>query len=98
MSKMKSVGKEINAVGWGNAYVIHQDAPDRLFGLLFNIIEALGLPEKQEEALKPLVRKQIWEVFEEAINISSERHSEIRNLYYQKRNETQGANVPMSAI
>lgn len=48
----KSVVKQNSDVGWGNAYVIFQDAPDRLFGLLFNIIEALGLPEKQVETLQ----------------------------------------------
>jgi len=98
MSK-KSQSLEVNSgVGWGNAYVVHQDTPDRLFGLLFNIIEALGLSDKQEEAIKPLVRKQIWEVFEDAIYISSERHSEMRNLHYQKKNEAGNGNVPMSAI
>ncbi len=96
MSKQKS--KDVLGPAWGNAYVITQEAPDRLFGTIFNIIEALGLSSKQEEAIKPLVRKQILEVFEEAIYISSERHSEIRNTYYQKRKEANNGDVPMSAI
>lgn len=95
--KSKASSTQSGIVGYGFGYVISDNAPDRLFGTIFNIIEALGLPIKQEEALRPLIRKQIWEVFEDAVLITPERHTEIRNIYYQKKEETKGL-VPMSAI
>lgn len=99
MSKKQSeVNGQVKCAGWGYAYVIEEEAPNRLFGTIFNVIEALGLPEKQEEALKPLIRKQIWEVFESAVYITDKRHSEIRELYYQKRREANNDSLPMSAI
>lgn len=81
----------------GEGYVISSYAPDRLFGTIFNVIEALGLSEKQEDSLKSLIRKQIWNVFEDAIFITSERHSEIRNKYYERKKEINGEH-PMEAI
>jgi len=99
MSKKQSeVNGQVKSPGCGYAYVIEEEAPNRLFGTIFNVIEALGLPEKQEEALKPLIRKQIWEVFESAVYITDKRHSEIRELYYQKRREANNDSLPMSAI
>lgn len=85
-------------VGYESGYVIGQSAPDRLFGNIFNVIEALGLSEKQEAALKPLIRGEIWKVFEDTVFISGERHTEIRNLYWEKRKEAEAQGVPMQAI
>lgn len=99
MSKKQSeVSGQVISPGWGYGYVIEEDAPNRLFGTIFNVIEALGLPERQEEALKPLIRKQIWEIFESAVYITDKRHSEIRELYYQKRRESNNGSLPMSAV
>lgn len=93
--KVKSTNSNI---GFGYGYVISENAPDRLFGNIFNVIEALGLPSKQEEALKPLIRGEIWKVFEEAVFISSQRHTEIRKVYWEKKKEANNQGVPMSAI
>lgn len=34
-------------------------------GRLLTLIEALGLPEKQEEALKGLIKQELWKVTED---------------------------------
>lgn len=97
MSKKSNVGSATQSMGWGYGYVTSSETPDRLFGRIFNVVEALGLSNKQEESLRQLIRSEIWNVFEDAIFISSERHSEIRELYFKKRREHDNS-TPMSAI
>lgn len=72
--------------------------PDRLNGQLFGIIEALGLTEKQEESVKGLIRRVVWDTFQDAVYITPERHTAIREEYYEKHKEIYEQNVPMSAI
>lgn len=85
-------------VGWGEGYVVSQHAPNVINGRLYQLIEALGLPEKQEESLKGLIQKEVWDVFQDAISISSERHSEIRNEHYNAKKIADGTSVPLNPI
>lgn len=80
--KGKSIG-DTPDISWGNAYVIGTSSPDRLFGRLCEVIETMGLQSKQEEATKNLIRKTIWEVFQDGLWIESEEHNELR-----KKNRT----------
>lgn len=50
--------------GYGPAYVIGADRPDFLVGRILTHIEALGLSEKQEKAIKDLARSEIYSVLE----------------------------------
>jgi hypothetical protein len=63
---------------YGLGMVISTDSRDRLFGKLCEVIEAVGLESKQEEAIKNLIRKSISSVFDDAKYISAEEHTKIR--------------------
>lgn len=84
-------------VSWGYGYVVSADIQDRIVGHILEIIEAIGLPEKQETSVKSLIRDKVWKVFENAIFITDKRHTEIRELYYKLKSENKGE-FPMPAI
>jgi len=82
-------------VSWGNAYVVTTNTPDRLVGKIFAVIETMGLKETQETSAKDIIRTVIWEVFNNAIHISPERHNEIREAFEEhKKSEDFGREVP----
>lgn len=82
---------------WGYGYAMSSETPGHLQGRILTLIEAIGLPEKQENSLKSLITQTIWNtITDEAVYISDKRYTEIRNLY-QKMREQQGNNPP-SAI
>lgn len=65
-------------------YVTHDYVPNSLVGNLMEVIEAVGLEKKQEEAVKNLVREKVWNLFndpEHAILISEKRFLEFREAY-----------------
>jgi hypothetical protein len=95
-----SIKKEIDSLqtSWGSAYVISENTPDRLSGRIYEIIEAMGLTQKQEEATKNLIQKVIWNEVGDGIRISSERHSEIQKLYLEMRNHSELNNCSVSEI
>ena len=83
---------------WGYGYVVSSNIQDRLVGYVFGIIEALGLPEKQEEATKSLIRGKVWDVFESAVYITEERHNEIRETQQKMCKESDELKTPHKAI
>lgn len=78
---------------WGGGYALYQNSPDRINGKLYEIIEALGLSEKQELSIKSLVQKVIWDEFNDAVCLSPGTHSELRNKWYRDT-----ASQPKSSI
>lgn len=46
--------------GYGHAYLIPADSPDFLVGRLLTIIEALGLPSRQEKSARGLIRSEVY--------------------------------------
>lgn len=98
MSK-KYKGTNLPTPSWGNGYTVSSEFFDHLIGKVLTTIEVMGLTEKQEESAKSLIRQGIWnQVSESAIWISAERHTEIRNLHYQKMRENPGTEPGSSAI
>jgi hypothetical protein len=70
---------------WG--YVLNNKTPDKITGSIFEIIESLGLPEKQETAIKKVLRNRFWEIFsDDAVQIGSELHTKVRTSHYEKIN------------
>lgn len=98
MSKKSKVINVTNSVGYGSGYVVDSEVPNSINGRIFGIVEALGLPEKQEESLKGLIRSAVWNVFENSVFITPERHTEIRNIAYEKNKEARAKGYPCSAI
>ena len=72
-------------ISWGPAFVITDGTPDSIVGRVFEIIEACGLPQKQEDSVKQLIRKTVWEtIHTSSVAITRERHTEIRGLFYEE--------------
>ena len=69
------------SIGCGSAYVISSNRPDRLVGRVLTIIEALGLPEKQENSLKDILRQEIYNELGLETWISGSLHTIIKELY-----------------
>lgn len=70
-------------VGYDWGYVIYNNTPDKINGSIFEAIESLGLPEKQEEAVKKIMRSKVWDIFSNhAIQIGDKLHTKIRNRHY----------------
>ena len=95
MSKKVNQGGVRPNVGYG--FVVSEDIQDRLSGHIFGVIEALGMSEKQEGALKDLIRAKIWRVFENAIYITEQRHKEIRDIYWDMVEKAKDAKEPYKA-
>lgn len=83
---------------YGNGYVLSVHGPDAIVGSLLGILEAIGLPEKQEESIKHLIRRAVWDTFGDAIYISAKRHTEIRELHFKAKQQAQSAGNPVSEI
>jgi hypothetical protein len=66
---------------WG--YVVYNHTPDKINGSIFEVIESLGLQEKQEEAVKKIMRSKVWDIFSNhAVQIGDRLHTQIRNKHY----------------
>lgn len=98
MSIKEKSGEGFPDMSWGYAYVISQNTPDRLSGRIYEIIEAMGLPQKQEEATKNLIQKVIWDEINGGILINSERHNQIHKDYDEMRSHSQNNGTPNSAV
>jgi hypothetical protein len=78
--------KEIE-VSWGGGYVINNSTPKKLVGEILQIIEILGLQDRQEEQTKNLIRQTIGNtIANESIEISSEEYSRLRREDYNNNN------------
>lgn len=80
---------------YGCGYVIWEDAIGLIVGRVLTIIESIGLSNKQEEAVKSLIKQAIYEDCKDYVYIDETLHSAIHKvLIEQKRNK----NYPVSAI
>ena len=86
------------APAWGYGYVVQDDIQNRIIGNVLEIIEAIGLPQKQEDSVKSLIKSKVWEMFNDAVLIKPERMNEIMKLYYKTRSQQAKDGYPMIAI
>lgn len=97
MEKIFKSSDERN-IGYGSAYVISSSRPDHLVGRVLTIIEALGLPEKQEQSLKDILRQEIYNTLGLETWISGRLNTIIRELYdwCEKNPSGKGTDMPYS--
>lgn len=69
---------------WGNGYAVRIDTPEKLVGKTLQHVEALGLPQKQEDAVKDLIRRSIYGEFTE-VYIDAVLYSAIIDANYRIR-------------
>lgn len=55
-----SNSKTLEEKGWPGGYFIEDGEVSRLEGRILTILETAGVSPKQEEALKSLVRQELW--------------------------------------
>lgn len=73
--KLAPIAKE---VFYDEAYVLPKNLAEILVGKTLEIIEAIGLPERQEESVKNLVRKAIYnDFYDHSIYIANSLHAAI---------------------
>jgi len=83
-------------VGFDYGYVILDHTPDRITGSIFEIVEAIGLPEKQEDALKKIIRSKFWEIMKDhAIRISPTLHTRIRNKSWENQRMSSNSDIAL---
>lgn len=97
MSK-QSKGSPVGNVGWGSGYVLCFNFPDVLNGKIYEILEAAGLPQKQEESIKRLIQKTVWEEVGYGVYITAERHKAIREEWEKAKLAGAGCRNPHSSI
>ena len=90
MNEQSSGGK----LSWGNGYVISTETPNYIIGKVLTIIEAAGLNAKQEDSVKSLITRSVWDIMQEAIYITAKRHDEIREEHQNIKIGSKGFPVP----
>ena len=71
---------------------------DVLFGNMMELIEAIGLPEKQEDALKRILRKKLEACLADGIYISGKKHQELFKEWQLHRKESEEMGIEPSTI
>lgn len=75
-------------IGYGSAYIISSSRPDYLVGRVLTLIEAMGLPEKQETSIKDLIKQEIYNTLGLETWIPGSLNTIIKemNEWYEKQN------------
>ena len=94
MSKKQTL--QDNSYGCG--YVVDQNRFSGIEGRILTTIETIGLPEKQEQAIKSLIRRQVWEDFLDNVYIDSDFRTTIIKVKKIKQTEADERQEPMSAL
>jgi len=96
MSKQIKKIAEETVSSYGNGFVMFDESPERLVGMILEIIETLGLSEKQENSIKHLIRREIYYEFRErGVYILPDLHTKIRKKLYEQDNKN---SVPGTGI
>ncbi len=78
--------KEEPRVGYGDGYLVFESTPECIVGKTLEIIEAIGLPTKQEVSVKNILKKNIYDIFgEQTIVVESNLNDLIRNTCHEKK-------------
>ena len=76
-------------VGFGDGYLINSEKPDYLVGRVLTLIEALGLPDKQEKSIKDVLRSEIYGVLEPSCFVPHQLHTIVKELREKYEDECQ---------
>jgi len=85
------------STGWGNALVIFEDTPSTLVGKLLTLAETWGMSEKQEKAVKEMIRQEVYRAFDTAWIIGDQTHYEIRKMAHEFGQRSVGGLMPENA-
>lgn len=88
-----TIGK-MEWTGWDNAHLLYQDSMPRLVGRLLTHIEAWGLPEAQEKAVKSIIKKEVYATLDNAWIIGDKEHALLRKKAYDFGQLSMGGHYP----
>jgi hypothetical protein len=72
------------SLSYGRAILIRDEVPEKVVGSVLQIIETLGLTEKQEDAVKGILKKTIYDTFfteNNSIHIGDRTNTLIREKF-----------------
>ena len=72
------MSKDLEEVRWPSAIAIEEINIRYLEGRLLTLLESLGLPETQEQAIKGLVRDEVWRLPEFGCYVPPKIYTELR--------------------
>ena len=90
MSKEKlkiTLNSKDSNVGCHGAYTLEERDVNDLVGKLLTLIDALGLPEKQEKSLKDLIKGNVWSSMSSSSYIIGKVYTLARNMDWQLKDE-----------
>lgn len=76
------------SIGYGASHLVSIHKSDQLVGKILTIVEAMGLPEKQENSLKEVVRQEIYRAFENVTFVPGTLNTLIREMVEWGENNT----------
>jgi hypothetical protein len=88
-------------VNFGNGYAVYDSLPESLVGRVLPIIEAMGLKDSQEVAVKGMIRSTIYTVFydeNKPVYLDRELHTLIRTRFYDKEKKANIECVPIGSL
>lgn len=83
-----------NYSGWDNALLVYEDAPSKIVGKLLTLAETWGMDEKQEKAVKEMIRQEVYRGFDTAWIIGDHDHFELRKKQYEFGQRSLGNYMP----
>jgi hypothetical protein len=88
------------SVGYAEGYVIFHDVPETLVGSILEIIEAIGLKDSQERAVKDIIRQKVYSIFydRDPIYIKNDLHTMLREKYWAHKKKATADGVPVSYL
>jgi len=106
MSKAKSssslldVANVSTSLSHGFGILISETTPSSLVGRVLEIIEAVGMPEKQENSIKNLVKDVIYKSFDQdnTVVIKPALNDLIHKVFYSKRSDPQSSSHAVDLI
>lgn len=99
MSKKQKTREIAYGLSWGYGYAISQDLVETIIGKTLTLIESCGMPDKQEEAVKSLVRQSIRNtLYEDSVSLSPETFSELKEKNWEAQSKARITGTPPVAI
>lgn len=83
--------------GCGDALLVFENTPSNLVGKLLTLAETWGMSEKQEKAVKEMIRQEVYRAFDTAWILGEETHYQLRKKAYDFGQRSLGGFMPENA-
>ena len=84
---------------FGEGHAVPKHVPEVMVGSVLEIIETLGLQDKQEKAVKSLIKGKIYDLFYDGNEyLSDSLFTYLREIGIEKRRKARKENKPMRGL